>query len=245
MTKLADGSGTTRKPLRSEMRRLLARACDLRADNSGVAAVVAAIVFPIVVGGMGLGAETGYWYMTQRKLQHAADLSAVAGDARLRAGDSNAQIAAAATNIARNSGLSASVGTIVVNRPPLSGASVGNGSFVEVILTEVRPRSFSSVFSTTPVTIKTRAVAKYSAGSQACVLALSPVASGAVTVTGSTNVALQNCDVASDSNASDSFLMSGSALSSRLDARHCWSMPRSHLVPQRRHRGLGQGVPPS
>jgi Flp pilus assembly protein TadG len=214
MTTLAEGSATNRTPLRSLMRRFLARACDLRADTSGVAAVVAAIVFPIVVGGMGLGAETGYWYMTQRKLQHAADLSAVAGGARLRAGDSNAQIAAAATNIARNSGLSASVGTIVVNTPPVGGASAGQGKSVQVILTEVRPRSFSSVFSTTPVTINTRAVAKYSNGSQACVLALSPVASGAVTVTGATNVALQNCDVASDSNAADSFLMSGAAVMS-------------------------------
>src|SRR3984893_8865434 len=149
MTKFADGSANDRKPLRSLTRRFLARAGELRADTSGAAAGIAAIVFPVVVGGMGLGAETGYWYITQRKLQHAADLSADAVGARLRAGDSNAQITAAATNIARNSGLSASVGTIVVNRPPLSGASVGNGSFVEVILTEVRPRSFSSVLSTT------------------------------------------------------------------------------------------------
>jgi hypothetical protein len=214
MTTLAEGSRSGRTPLRSLTRRLLARARDLRADNSGVAAVIAAIVFPIVVGGMGLGAETGYWYMTQRKLQHAADLSADAGGARLRAGDSKAQISAAAVNIARNSGLSASVGTIVVNTPPVSGVSAGNGSSVEVILTEVRPRLFSSVFSGDPVTIKTRAVAKYSAASQACVLALSPVASGAVTVSGATNVALQGCDVASNSNASDSFLMSGAAVMS-------------------------------
>jgi Flp pilus assembly protein TadG len=212
MTKLAAGAGTNGKLLRSLMRRLLARACDFRVDNRGVAAVVAAIVLPIVVGGMGLGAETGYWYFTQRKLQHAADLSADAGGARLRAGDSKAQIGAAATNIAKNSGLSASVGTIVVNTPPLTGDSAGKPSSVEVILTEVRPRLFSSVFSATPVTITTRAVAKYSAGSQACVLALSLVASGAVTVSGSTHVALQNCDIASNSNASDSFLMSGSAV---------------------------------
>jgi len=61
------------------------------------------------------------------------------------------------------------------------------------------------------VTVKTRAVASIVAHSKACVLGLSPVASGAATVTGSTNLNLQSCDVASNSNSSTSFLMSGSA----------------------------------
>jgi hypothetical protein len=198
-------------PLRDAARRFLGFARDLQVDQSGAAAVVIAIIFPILVGGMGLGAETGYWYVTQRKLQHAVDVSAHAGGARLRAGDSKSQIDAAALNIALNTGLSASVGTILVNSPPAQGSKVGDTRSLEVVLTEVHPRLFSSVFSSTPVTVKTRAVASIVANSKACVLALSPVASGAVTVTGSTNVNLQNCDVASNSNSSSSFLMSGSA----------------------------------
>ncbi len=198
-------------PLRNAARRFLGFARDLQGDQSGAAAVVIAVIFPILVGGMGLGAETGYWYVTQRKLQHAVDVSAHAGGARLRAGDSKSQIDAAARNIALNTGLSASVGTILVNSPPAQGSKVGDTRSLEVILTEVHPRLFSSVFSSTPVTVNTRAVVSIVANSKACVLALSPVASGAVTVTGSTNVNLQNCDVASNSNSSNSFLMSGSA----------------------------------
>jgi hypothetical protein len=194
-------------------RRLVARARDLCADKSGAAAVVAAIVFPIVIGGLGLGAETGYWYLSQRKLQHAADVSAHAAGVRLRAGDGTTQINAAALNIATASGLSGSVGSIVVNAPPLSGAKAGEADSVEVILTEVHPRLFSSVFSSQPVTIKGRAVASIVANAKACVLALSPTASGAITVSGSANVVLAGCDVASNSNASDSFLMSGAAAS--------------------------------
>ena len=94
-------------PLRDAARRFLGFARDLQVDQSGAAAVVIAIIFPILVGGMGLGAETGYWYVTQRKLQHAVDVSAHAGGARLRAGDSKSQIDAAALNIALNTGLSA------------------------------------------------------------------------------------------------------------------------------------------
>jgi hypothetical protein len=197
--------------LRSAARRFLGFARDLQGDQSGATAVIIAVIFPILVGGMGLGAETGYWYVTQRKLQHAVDVSAHAGGARLRAGDSKPQIDAAALNIALNTGLSASVGTILVNSPPTQGAKAGDTRSLEVVLTEVRPRLFSSVFSGTPVTVKTRAVASIVAHSKACVLALAPVASGAVSITGSTNLNLQSCDVASNSNSSNSFLMSGSA----------------------------------
>jgi Flp pilus assembly protein TadG len=198
-------------PFKNAARRLLSFARDLQGDQSGATAVVIAVIFPILVGGMGLGAETGYWYVTQRKLQHAVDVSAHAGGARLRAGDTKAQIDAAALNIALNTGLSASMGTILVNSPPTQGSKAGDTRSLEVVLTEVQPRLFSSVFSSTPVTVKTRAVSSIVANSKACVLALSPVASGAVTVTGSTNVNLQSCDVASNSNSSTSFLMSGSA----------------------------------
>jgi Putative Flp pilus-assembly TadE/G-like len=178
---------------------------------SGAAVVVAALIFPIVIGGLGLGAETGYWYLTQRKLQHAADVSAHAAGVRVRAGDGATPINAAALNIATASGLSASVGSIVVNAPPLSGAKAGAAGSVEVILTEVHPRLFSSVLSSQPVTIRGRAVASLVAHSKACVLALSPAASGAITVSGSTNVDLAGCDIASNSNAADSFLMSGAS----------------------------------
>jgi Flp pilus assembly protein TadG len=211
MTALVEDTRTKGKSPGSLTRRLLARIGDLHADKSGAAAVVVAIVFPIMVGGLGLGAETGYWYVTQRKLQHAADVSAHAGGARLRAGDSNAQISAAALNVATNSGLLSSVGTIVVNTPPASGIKAGDSSSVEVILTEVHPRLFSAVFSSQAVTMQGRAVASVQPGSKACVLALSPTAAGAVTVSGSTSLTLQNCDVASNSVASTSFLMSGSA----------------------------------
>jgi erythromycin esterase-like protein len=80
-----------------------------------------------------------------------------------------------------------------------------------VQITETRPRLFSAVFSSEPVTIKARAVASVTGGAKGCILALSPTASGAATVSGSTQLALNNCDIASNSLASDSFLMSGSA----------------------------------
>lgn len=201
-----------RSSMTTALRRTWTRVQELRHDRSGAVAVVAAIAFPVIVGGIGLGAESGYWYLSQRKLQHAADVSAHAAGVRLLASDSKANIDAAARTVALASGLSGTVGSIVVNNPPVGGSQAGLSNGVEVILTEVRPRIFSSVFSSQPVTISGRAVATTSTGGGAggCVLALSPTAAGAVTVTGSTAVTLTNCDVASDSNAATSFLMSGS-----------------------------------
>jgi Flp pilus assembly protein TadG len=180
-------------------------------DDTAAVAVVAAMVFPVVIGGLGLGAETGYWYLSQRKLQHAVDVSAHAAGVRLRAGDSKSAIDAATQSVAAGSGFQTAVGTMVVNTPPLKGTKVGNAASVEVILTETRQRLLSSVLSDTPVVISTRAVASIVAQSKACVLALSRVAAGAVTVSGSTSVNLTGCDVAANSNAANAFLMSGSS----------------------------------
>ncbi len=178
--------------------------------EAGSVVVLAAILLPIVIGGMGLGAETGYWYLSQRKMQHTADVSAHAGATRKRAGDDETKIRAAAEHIAAASGMA----EIVVNNPPTSGAYAGDMDSVEVLISKTQPLLFSSIFMDAPVTIDARAVARFSSdnNSVACVLALSKTASGAVTVSGSTTVNLEGCDVHSNSNAANSFLMSGSGI---------------------------------
>lgn len=196
------GSKVARAGALGPLRRFLA-------DTRGTIAVLAAIVFPVVIGGIGLGVETSYWYMTQRKLQHAADIAAHAAGVRNRAMDSMDGIRAAATQVAIASGFLSARGTITVSKPPLTGAFAGNADAVEVVLVETSPRWFSSVFVKGPVTIGARAVSRISGGAQACILALSPVADGALTVSGSTNVILKGCNVASDSVSATSFLVSG------------------------------------
>lgn len=184
-------------------------------DPSGSISILFALVFPVLIGALGLGAEAGYWYYTQRKLQHAADLAAHAGAARLRAGDAKAVIDAAARQVAVSSGFStAASSSMSVNIPPLSGAKAGNANSVEVILSEASNRLFSAFFASGAVTVKGRAVASViPSGSAACVLALDPIASGAVTVGGSAAIALNGCDIASNSNAADSYLQSSSSTS--------------------------------
>ena len=184
----------------------------LAEDQRGAVAVIAAIVFPVVVGAMGLGAESGYWYLKQRKLQHAADVAVYAAAVRYRAGDAQSSMESASLRTARGTGYQSAIGTISVN--PLSGSTAAAGK-VAVELTETHARLFSSIFSGEPIVLAARAVAELTGGSKACVLALSASASGAVTVTGSTDVQLSDCSVVSNSTASDAFLMrNGSALMS-------------------------------
>ena len=206
-------------------RKLVASPRRFLTDSCGATAIMMAVALPVMILGMGLGAETGFQYMTQRKLQHAADLSAHAGAARLRAGDDLTAITAAATHVAAQGGFNAVVGDIEVNTPPHSGLAANNPQSVEVILNQPQQRYFSALISDEPVLIGARAVARVmDTGSSACVLALSPTASGAITVSGSTTVALNGCDIASNSNAADALLMSGT--SAQLSA-HC-----AHTVGQ-------------
>lgn len=180
------------------------------ADRKGTVIVFVALAMPVLVGGMGLGAKTGYRYYNQRLLQHAADFAAHAGAVHKYKDENKAQIDLAALNVAESSEYDHTLGTITVNIPPASGAFTGEPSAVEVILTETRPRLFSAIFSDTPVVIAARAVAAANGLVQpACILALSTTASPALTVTGSTNIKLTDCAVASNSTADDSFKMSG------------------------------------
>lgn len=174
-------------------------------DEKGAVAIIAAIMFPVVVGAMGLGAETGYWFLKQRKLQHAADVAVHAAAVRHRAGDQQSGLQEAALRTASGTGYLPGVGTISVGTD-LTGANAK----VTVQLKETHARLFSSVFSSDPVVLAARAVAEVTGGSKACVLALSGAVSGAITVSGSTSVDLTNCSVAANSTSSSAFLMDGS-----------------------------------
>ncbi|MEX6509113.1 pilus assembly protein TadG-related protein [Jiella sp. M17.18] len=180
------------------------------ADRRGSVSVLAALMLPIVVAGIALGAETGVWYYKQRALQNAADVAVHAAAVRKRSGADLSDMQASALHIARESGFAGADTGFVTNSPATAGALAGDASSVEVVVAEVQPRLLSAIFDDTPLTLSARAVAKISEGSKACILALAPTASGAVTVWGSTTVTLEGCDVASDSNAPDAFSMGGS-----------------------------------
>ncbi|QRM27652.1 pilus assembly protein TadG-related protein [Microvirga sp. VF16] len=191
----------------------------LKADDRGAAAVVMGLVSPILIGGMALGAETGYWYYTQRKLQHAADVAAHAAGIRKRVGDSQMRLETAALQVATISGFvpvkvaegqTQTVTNFAVHNPPQSGAYTKQSTAVEVNLYETHPRMLSSIFSDDPIRIAARAVAKLEGGSPACVLALSETKQKAIEVSGSSSATLKDCSVAANSVQPDAYYMPNS-----------------------------------
>jgi len=177
-------------------------------SRSGNIAIIAGICMPALVGFCGMGADAGYWFYKNRQLQAAADIAAFDGTVVINGNGSVSAVTAAATSGATSNGWSSTNGTITVNDPPTSGTHQNNQS-VEVILTENVPRYFTAMFSSSTVQLYARAVGTAQGSHTACVIALSPTASAAISVGGSGNLSSPNCDVVSDSNASNAINIAG------------------------------------
>lgn len=66
---------------------LLRRVAQFGKDESGNIIILAALIMPLMVGGMGLGVEMSYRYQQQRKIHHAADVAAHGAAVRAAFGD--------------------------------------------------------------------------------------------------------------------------------------------------------------
>ncbi len=146
--------------------------CRFLSDQAGAIIIVVGLLMPIVIGGLALGAEVGYWYFNQSKLQNSADVAAYAGAVQLRAGEDQQTIADAAFAAAAKTGDNESIGTITVNSPPTTGAFAADPNVVEVIAQENVSSLFSAFFTDGDVPMSGRAVARLMEGQAACILAL-------------------------------------------------------------------------
>lgn len=186
-------------PVRGECAEGLRRSLFL--CDRGMAAVIAAILMPLVIGGLGLGAETGFWYMKKNRLQAAADVAAHAAAIRLRAGATHADLEAAVLSVASGSGFMSSKGAHVVRVPPSEGRYMGLAGHVEVVLAETHPRMFSAIFSEAPMEVGARSVAAVHAGEEACALALLPGAEPGLSVSREGSFQADGCALATNSAA--------------------------------------------
>ena len=189
---------------------LIERVSCFGANSSGNVAVVFAITLPILLGATGLGVETSYWYYRSLQLQSAADAAAYTGELEKLAGSQTGVIETAAADTAASNGFETSGGTITVRTPPTTGPNT-SAHAVEVVLRQTVERYFTSIFSSAPVVLSARAVAKSSTVSKACMLALDTVAAKAALFSGNSNLTLTACSVMSNSTAADSIKVQGSA----------------------------------
>lgn len=80
-------------PNRSIPAKLFLFLTGLRADQRGTVTVMMGVLFPVLVGGLGIGFEISNWYLKTRTMQNAADAAAIAAASN---GSSNFDIEAKA-----------------------------------------------------------------------------------------------------------------------------------------------------
>ncbi len=175
-------------------------------DESGTYVIVVGLLMPVLIGTAGLGTEVAWWLYKHKNMQSAADSGAVS------AATAGTNLNAEANSVTAFYGYANGVNNVAVtvNQPPSSGNYASALQAVEVIVSQPQPRLLSALFGDGPVQITARAVAVPNPGT-GCVPGLDPTASSTVTVGGSNKVNLIGCNIYSDSNASPSLNVGGSA----------------------------------
>jgi hypothetical protein len=209
---MRDNSGTMPEfaPVAPSYVHLLRR---LGKDTAGTAAVLWGLTLPIVIGGLGLGADVGTWYFSEHNLQSATDAATIAAGYEITGGNPqrSAMQSAANREMTRNGFGSGSNITMTVNYPAQSGAYAGNTQAVEVIVTRPQSRFFSKLFLGADPGIRARAVASRQPQGSACVLSLASSGASALLFQGSTIVNLSNCSAAANSTDAAAINLSGSS----------------------------------
>lgn len=180
-------------------------------DCDGAIAIMFAVLLPVLIGFLALATDAGVWFVDQRKMQSATDLAAITAAKEIGNVDYYVLEEIVKDEAARNGYDEADGITFTVNNPPTSGSFNGDSNAIEVILSKPQDRFFSILHTESEPIAVSRAVAFKATSGEACVLALDPSASGAITFQGNPDVELDGCIIASNSSDSCAVTIGGSA----------------------------------
>ena len=156
-----------------------------------------------------LAVDVGLWYANKRVVQSVADAAALGGALEVRRKGDLSTLQLAATDYATENGYNGTDDTIDINSPPESGPLTGVANAVKVIVERPAPSFLSSLVNKGQTTIAARAVASYGTA-EACIWALNPTASGAVTVSGNAQVNM-NCGIMANSSSPSAITQNGAS----------------------------------
>ncbi len=184
-------------------------------EQSGVVAIVFALLLPVLIGMLGVIIDLGYAYQYRRIMQTAADGAAMGGAYHIFRNDSNQSdnVETAALYDADMNGFDGSNGeTRTVNVPPAGGFYSGQDGYVEVIISQQLPTYFMPVLGISDMTISARAVAGVT-GAVGCVWVLNGDLEGALEITSGSSLTAKKCFVKVSSCHSKALLvLSGSSI---------------------------------
>jgi Flp pilus assembly protein TadG len=170
---------------------------NLRRNISGNAMLLLALGMPVMIGGAGLAVDTARWYMWQREMQYAVDQAALAG-AWARTVTANQSTYSARAVQEYNANMQMADAFDAAPTVSLSNYNGGTNNAVTVAASASRKLPFSSFLTKdNAITVAVTATASVTPGvagtstttitpaRSACVIALNPTASGALTLGGS------------------------------------------------------------
>jgi Flp pilus assembly protein TadG len=175
-------------------------------NQDGASIVFIGMLMPVLVGGMGLAAEVGYWQVHHRAMQNAADAAAIA--AATNANPNN--YAAEAKGVAAAYGFADGAGQIKVTATnPASATNCSSNCYV-VTLTDNVPLFLSQVVgyhgnatvgNAGASTITASSVATSTQAYSYCILALGGSGQQGIRSDGSPTANLNGCNVMSNTSA--------------------------------------------
>lgn len=195
-------------------------------DNRGVTAILFALTATVMLLFVGLGVQSGTWYLAKRHGQNAADAAAIAGAVGIYWANypnncvSGTPVTAAQTTAQANvsaaatlNGLSGSGVTVTANVPPVSGSYTSDNCAAQAVVTQTQPPAFAVLAGQTgSISIVNAATARLAYLGNVCLLALGGNGNGrlnfSVSPTGSGTSTDAACIPASNSTDGSAIWMS-------------------------------------
>ena len=166
----------------------------------------------VMIAMAGVVVDVGMLYVTRRQMQTAADAAAVAGANALHGSSTvSAGYATAAKDAAGNNGFSDGVNSVSVTAAQIGCPGAAGQQCVQANVSQPVPVYFLRALGYTTMNVATTAVAG-GINSPACVFALDPTASKALTVNGGTSI-ISACGILVDSSDPNALYGGSSSLS--------------------------------
>lgn len=179
----------------------------LKRSTDGSVAVLFAVLAAAIAVAVGTGVDYGRAALVQAMLQRTADTAALAG-ASVLSSPAAQNTAKALSQSYIGAGAAALPAQATITATTVTPNTGGSAYTMSVSVTASVPTTFMHLYETAMVVSASATATNTATAAPTCVLALDPSASGAVTVNGSTTVALNNCGLTVNSTSATDLTLS-------------------------------------
>jgi hypothetical protein len=181
-------------------------------EESGQILILAMLMMTVLLFSVGIAFNLGTLFVARRTMQEAVDAAAFGGAVVLFNGGTNAAAQTAATTDLQLNGYTTSNATIVIQSPPGSGPYWGNALYILVTASQnVQTPLLPQQGGTTNVAVSATA-GSVTKTSNFALMALSPTATNALSVSSSAEIDVTGGDVQVNSNAATAASLTGGAV---------------------------------